>query len=247
MIVLNPQYESLRTWVENLPDIFFQQGEIIYDARNQIRRFEVNDGTHTYPVCVKCFHQPSFFKRLIYSTIRPTKAKRSYENALYLQQHQVATPEAIAYIETCRHGLLSTSFLITRQSALTRLNREFTLNYTPELDDTIRPLARFTAHMHNQGILHWDYSPGNILWDKVGDEYRFEIIDINRMRIGRPVSLKEGCQSLRRLCARTSFFRTFADEYAHARGFNPDECEKWILYYRNRFWKDGKKAHYTYD
>ena len=143
-------------------------------------------------------------------------------------------------------GLLGYSYLVTQKAACTRLHREFTLAYTPELEETIRPLARFTAHMHEEGILHLDFSPGNILFDTAGDTYRFEIVDINRMRFGK-VSIKEGCKSLRRICARSRFFDTFADEYAAARGFSREECRRWIHYYRNRFWNYGKKARYEYD
>lgn len=242
-MIINPQYEHLRSWLETLPHTFPQTGKVIYDARNQIRCFEEGE----LILCVKRFHQPHFLNRLIYSYFKRSKARRSYENGMYLLRHGIGTPEPIAYIEEKKCGLMGYSYLVTLQSRLTRLNREFTLNYTPELDATIRPLARFTARMHEAGILHYDYSPGNILWDYVDGECQFEVIDINRMRIGHPVTLKEGAKSLRRICATTSFFVTFADEYAKARKLDSKECERWILYYRNRFWGNGKKAQYNYD
>ena len=241
-IVLNPKYESMRAWITSIPTLFAEQGEVIYDARNQIRLLTSLDGTET---CVKRFHKPRLLNKYIYRW-RASKAKRSYENGLYLLAHSVGTPEPIAYIEEYRCGGLGYSYLITRPSSLTRLNREFTLDYKPELEDTIRPLARFTAHMHNEGILHLDFSPGNILWDQVDGEYRFEVIDINRMVFG-PVSLKAGCRSLRRLCARSHFFDVFAEEYAKVRQMDPAQCRYWIHYYRDRFWKNGKKANYRYD
>lgn len=242
-MIINPQYEHLRSWLETLPHTFPQTGEVIYDARNQIRCFEEGG----LILCVKRFHQPHFLNRLIYSYFKRSKARRSYENGMYLLRHGIGTPDPIAYIEEKKCGLMGYSYLVTLQSRLTRLNREFTLNYTPELDATIRPLARFTARMHEAGILHYDYSPGNILWDYVDGECQFEVIDINRMRIGHPVTLKEGAKSLRRICATTSFFVTFADEYAKARKLDSKECERWILYYRNRFWGNGKKARYDYE
>ena len=243
MLVINPKYEHLRRWLDELSEHFAQSGEIIYDARNQIRLFHVED----LDVCVKRFHKPHFLNRLIYTCMRASKAQRSFENGMYLMQHHVGTPEPVAYIEEKQTGMLGFSYLVTLQSRLTRLNREFTLNYTPELDDTIRPLARFTAHMHEEGVLHLDYSPGNILWDKVDGKYEFEVIDINRMRVGRPVTMKEGAKSLRRICARTAFFRIFAEEYAAARKMDSEECQKWILHYRNQFWNNGKKARYKYE
>ena len=241
--VINPTYEALRTWIETIPQIFAQQGEVIYDERNQVRALTAPDGTN---ICVKRFHVPRFLNKYIYRYVRDSKAQRAYENGLYLLAHQVGTPEPIAYIEEYKNGGLGYSYLITRLSTLKHLHREFTQAYTPALDATIRPLARFTAHMHEEGILHLDFSPGNILWDSVDGEYRFEIIDINRMAFGR-VSMKAGCRSLRRLCARSSFFDEFADEYAKARHLDPDQCRHWIHYYRNRFWHNGRKAYYRYD
>ena len=242
-LVINPTYQHLLPWVESLPTTFSSSGRIIYDERNQIRVFEQQGLT----VCVKRFHPPIFANRIVYTFFRDSKAKRSYENGLYMLAHGVGTPEPVAYIEEYHCGLICYSYLVTLQSKLTRLNREFTLSYTSELEDTIRPLAQFTAHMHNEGILHLDFSPGNILWDTVNGKYQFELLDLNRMRIAQPVTLREGAKSLRRICARTSFFITFADEYARARHMDKEECLQWILYYRDRFWHKGKKAHYQYD
>jgi len=241
-VVVHPKYGHMREWVESIPDCFVSQGEVIYDARNQIRCMQAPDGSE---LCVKRFHQPRWLNKYIYR-IKASKACRSYENGLYLLARMVGTPEPIAYIEQYKHGGLDYSYLVTRMSELGHMHREFTLNYRPELDDTIRPLARFTAHMHNEGINHLDFSPGNILWDKKDGKYVFEIIDINRMAFGH-VSMKAGCKSIRRLCASRSFFDTFADEYASARGLNPAECRKWIHYYRDQFWDNGKKANYPYD
>ena len=240
--VINPTYESLREWIEAIPMLFARQGEVIYDERNQVRTLTAPDGTK---VCVKRFHVPRFLNKYIYRYLRAGKAERAYQNGLCLIAHHVGTPEPMAYIEEYACGGLGYSYLITRLSALKHLHREFTFEDTPALEATIRPLARFTAHMHEEGILHLDFSPGNILWDKVNGTYQFEIIDINRMAFGR-VSMKEGCRSVCRLCARSRFFDVFADEYAQARHLDPTQCRHWIHYYRNRFWHYGKKAYYPY-
>ncbi len=246
-LIVHPDYTHLTERLRDLPHWFDSEGEVIYDARNQLRRFQWQDAQgQPMPVIIKRFHQPAWFNQIAYSFFRPPKACRSYDNALYMLEHGVGTPAPIAYLLSGQH-LLKESYLVTRESQLKHLHREFTLAYTPALDQTIRPLARFTAHMHNEGILHLDFSPGNILWDYQDGEYRFELIDLNRMRIGREVTLKEGCCSLRRLCARTSFFSEFAREYASARGLDPEACVHYTLLYRDRFWNHGRKAHYQYD
>ena len=35
-IVIHPKYEFLRAWLEQLPATFEQQGEVIYEERNQM-------------------------------------------------------------------------------------------------------------------------------------------------------------------------------------------------------------------
>ena len=256
-ITVHPRYEYLRTWIADLPRTFAVSGEVIYDGRNQLRRMAVSDShsDEAVSLVVKQFHRPAFPNSIIYGCLREPKASRAYRNALYLQQQGIGTPEPIAYV-LCGKGLLAESYLITRESRLPHLMREFTLNYTPALDKLIRPFARFTARMHEAGILHLDYSPGNILWDKnptygkddtAAEPYVFEVIDINRMRVGRPVTLREGCESMRRICARRSFFDVFADEYALVRGYDQTECSRWIHYYRDRFWDHGRKAQYEYN
>ena len=45
----------------------------------------------------------------------------------------------------------------------------------------------YTAVMHEREVLHLDYSPGNILWDKDDEGYHFTVVDINRMRFGKVV------------------------------------------------------------
>ena len=41
-IILNPQYKSLYTFIESLPQNFNAGGEIVQDRRNTIKKFKVN-------------------------------------------------------------------------------------------------------------------------------------------------------------------------------------------------------------
>ena len=104
-------------------------------------------------------------------------------------------------------------------------------------------LAAFTAHMHNEGVLHKDFSPGNILWDKDEKGYHFAVIDINRMEF-KQVDINEGCANFARLWGITDIFRTMARTYAKARNFDVDECERLVVMHRNKFWKNYGKRHY---
>lgn len=59
----------------------------------------------------------------------------------------------------------------------------------PYLDGTLqnsallKAFAKYTSQLHMRGIVHKDYSPGNILWkyNEVSGEYSFYIVDVNKM------------------------------------------------------------------
>lgn len=231
-VVLNDAYPSLRSWIEQLPDTFSQQGKVIYDARNQIRVIEGPDG-RTYNV--KRYCQPMWLNRIVYSWLRQPKAVRAYENATRLLRVGIATPRPIAYI-LCGEGLLTESYLITEQSTLG--HTFFEIGSHPELapEPMLRAFTRMTADMHQKGFLHLDYSPGNILFDSVNGEWKFCIVDINRLRTGS-VSVVDGCSNFARLWGATEMFRIIADEYAQARAIDKEYALRLILNARRRFWQ----------
>ena len=65
-------------------------------------------------------------------------------------------------------------------------------------EDLLRAFARYTAALHEAGICHQDYSPGNVLVNGEGDCFQFALIDINRMKF-RQMDLKKGCKNLMRM------------------------------------------------
>jgi glycosyltransferase involved in cell wall biosynthesis len=99
-------------------------------------------------------------------------------------------------------------------------------------------LARFTARLHEAGVYHKDYSPGNILFDETPDsgEVKFCIVDINRMRFA-PVSVRKGCANFARLWGQKDMFCLLASAYAKARNADGEDCIRWILHYRDKFWR----------
>ncbi len=242
MIIINPTYEHLRPWLEALPHTFSQTGEIIYDARNQIRVIKGPDG-HLYNV--KRYCKPKWYNQLIYSWIRIPKAKRAFQNAFILQQKGIATPTPIAYI-ICGKQWIGESYLITEQSPLTHTFYEFRDGVIAGKEDLIKAFAHFSAHLHNQGVLHLDYSPGNILYDYIDHAWQFQIVDINRMHIGT-VSPRQGCHNLCRLWGKTDFFEMLAPIYAADRHIDSQQCLMWIQEERQKFWKHHLHDHFVTD
>ena len=244
MLVVNPQYESLRPWLETLPEIFDSSGEIIYDARNQIRRMSAPDGTL---LCVKRFRRPAWPNRIIYTFLRPSKAQRAYDNAFTLLQHQVPTPAPVAYLLFRSNGLLSDAYLVTSFCPFRRSFYELGEGGLDGREDLVRAFAVFSARLHQEGILHLDYSPGNILFDGQDGRWSFCLVDINRLRIGGPVSWCRGCRGFGRLWGTPAMMRLLADSYAEARGVDPVRCERLVLRAWRRFWRFRHPAFPLYD
>ena len=235
--IINPAYEHLRSFISMLPEKMDSEGTYIYGGRrNLIKMFVAPDGTR---LNVKRFKKPPFPSNIIYSSgIRKPKGQRAYEYPTILLDRGIDTPESVAYIEDRISGILRHSWFISIQCPYSHLMYEIG-NATEDVYTPIAlSLAKFAAHMHEQEILHLDFSPGNILWEKTGDDYLFSIVDINRMRFG-PVNLTDGCRSFARLWGPKHFLEILIREYAHLRGFDEGECEHILMEERKRFW-----AHY---
>ena len=239
-IQINDKYEYMRTFVESIPEIFEHTGEILYDKRNRIKKIIAPDGT---PINVKRYHVPSFINRLIYSYgLRKAKGLRAYTYPAILHSHGIETPDAIAYIEERNHGLLGYSYLVTTQCLYEHELYDLGRAAEGTYEEMTAALAQTTARMHESGIMHRDYSPGNVLWTKKADGYHFSLLDINRMYFG-PVSMRQGCRNFARLWAPRKAFIIMAHEYARARGFDEAECERLVIKYRTAFWKRYSKRH----
>ena len=93
-------------------------------------------------------------------------------------------------------------------------------------------------------FLHRDLSPGNILFDRVGDTWHFSLVDTNRMHFG-PVGVLQGCANFARLWGPKRFFEILAQEYAAARKADPVLCRAAILTARERYWRRYIRHHHV--
>lgn len=229
--VLNPSYDFLKDFVDTLPQQFSREGRYVHKGRNEIKVFE----TKGLLLNVKRYRIPLWINRVAYTFFRAPKAERAYQYALRLRQKKIDTPEPVAYLIEKKGGLLSFSYFVSIQVPYTRRFYEFGNAPLAGNEEIIRAFARYTAKLHEAGIYHRDYSPGNILFDLVEGKPEFCIVDINRMEFGE-VSLKKGCANFARLWGQKHFFLLLACEYAKARHFDENECCRMVLEYRRRHW-----------
>ncbi|MDH6312573.1 serine/threonine protein kinase [Parabacteroides sp. PFB2-10] len=238
-IVINPKYQYLSPFVHSVRERFEKEGETIYKARNEIKVFEV-DGEL---INVKRFQVPHLINRIAYTFIRPSKAKRSYQYGFILHEKGVYTPEPIATITIYRRGVLYYSYFISKQLDTYQAMYDILQRPAVEIQPFIKDLAQFAVYLHESGIFHKDFSPGNVLYEKQDDGYRFCLVDINRMEFGSPVSVQKGCSNFARLWGKEDVFVLLAKEYAKGRGANEEECVQWVLKQRKLFWKQFALKH----
>ncbi len=197
----------------------WDSGMVIHSDRNTLR---AHNG-----LIIKQFGTPGLVKALLYGLFVKSKARRSYEYAERLLARGVRTPVAYKEVRVC--GLLRESYYVCAQSRCTHTFND--LITQPDNTEALTAIGCFTAAMHEAGALHRDFSGGNILFD---DDGRVEIIDLNRIRWCRHIDLQTGCKNFERLNIRREALTVMATAYAEARGFDADECVRYVLSHR---WK----------
>jgi len=216
-------------------------GEPIYTGRNTIWALD----WHGKSLAVKAFGIPWGIRKWIYGGLRASKAKRSFENASALIALGLHTPRPLGYAEFGSRTCLLKSFYVSEYlpSSLGVFPlRDVLLDADrSDREDILIAFGRYTCKLHNLGVLHRDYSPGNILVMPMGGEartaqdneslllptlemrsssspaYRFELVDLNRMSFGN-LSLKQRMHNLRLLWANDHDMESVVMGYAEAYG-----------------------------
>ncbi len=209
-----PGFEHLEDWIRNLPDYFADNGQSIFKSRNEVKIFDVEN----LQLNVKAFKVPNLINRFAYVYLRGSKAERSYNYARKFLSLGIPTPLAIGFVECLSNGLLRKSYYISLHCHYDFTLREV-LNYRiSERDEILRQWMEFTyLKLHRNNIFHRDYSPGNVLINRIDDRYEFNIIDLNRMKFGN-IDFNTGLKNFRQLDTDHGTLQLLASEYAKLRG-----------------------------
>jgi len=237
-IIINPEYKHFEESIRELPNTFSDIPDVIQAKRNIIKETDVNG----LKLNIKRYRKPILINRLVYTFFRKPKAYKAYYNALEVINRGFQTPLPIAYIEEKESGLLSLSYFISTQLDNIKEIREYYFTKAEANDKSLlKAFAWYTAGLHDAGILHLDYSPGNILisQDK-HDNYIFSLVDINRMQFQK-VSVETGCENFCRLFEYDEAIEFIASEYATARKLDKSQCTRLMLHYKHQFEKKKER------
>lgn len=215
-IVINPKYIPFKSEIENLILNYHSQGKLLVQGSRNSIKTNVLVGEE---VNLKYFAKLGFFKGFIYTFFRASKAKRSFEYANYLLEHQILTPNPIAFSEDYKNGLLSESFYISDH-----INYDFTFRELihdplfPERDFIIEQFTEFTFKLHEANVNFLDHSPGNTLIVKRGSfEYDFYLIDLNRMKFEK-MSIEKRMDNFKKMWISKHMVKVISKKYAALSG-----------------------------
>lgn len=221
---INPQYAYLKVFIDSLPFKFTTSGDVIYKGRNELRRFNI-DGLS---IVVKSFKVPHFVNKIAYSYFRKSKAQRSYEYGLRLLSLGIHTPDPIAFIEIQKNGLLTNSYYICLASDYTTFRDIYDQQLEDKLD-IVKGVGYFAAKIQKQGVIHKDFTQGNILFKKSANgEILFSLIDINRL-IFSNIDIEKGCLMFKGMWESEEAIKEMANAYAKSMGYNERQVENLVL------------------
>ena len=110
--------------------------------------------------------------------------------------------------------------------------------------ELICALARYTADLHQKGLMHKDYTPGNILYSVENGKYDFWLVDINRFRCEeKPIPLWLVVQNLMQPFHEDEPLKFFVLEYAKVRGLSPKiYLPVWLIRHTRNFYDKTKRT-----
>jgi len=221
---INRELKDYKKYLLNISELFNSSSKIVYQGRNIIKNIEIDNRLWS----IKSFSKPKHINKIIYSFLRDSKAKRSFEYSLKISEF---VPKPLGYIEYYSNNILRDSYFISQS-----FDYDFTIRdiLFDKLDDKkieiLREFAKFSYQLHQNNIEHLDYSPGNILIKKDTNGYIFKIVDINRMKF-HSLDLQQRAINFARVWLRDEDMEIIIREYAKIASFSYKEMLKFALYH----------------
>lgn len=212
----------------------------IRKTRNRNVRITLEYKGRKLPVMVKAFGRRSPLKDA-FDARRGSRARRSWNAALFLERNRVGTPPPVCFLERWSGPILLESYFVT----------EFQENMTTFKDELIRlfrsdpecgrfmtlfqTVAEAISAMHEAGFLHNDLGNQNIMLRNDGPDSWSDVqfVDLNRSRTRGDLSARQRARDISRISLPSDFLRVFKEMYC-AKAPQPD-FQKWESFYRRMY------------
>jgi hypothetical protein len=211
-IQVSEAYKNKQSKVEDFISNFSNDhGELFGKGeRNKIKLFELDDKL----INIKSFKVPNVVNKLAYRFLRKSKAERSFNYAKYLISKNIGTPYPIAFAENNTILFFLESYYVSEHLECDLTYRELVTNLAyPDHENILRAFTRFTFKLHEQEIEFLDHSPGNTLIQLNNGDYKFFLVDLNRMNF-KKLNFEERMKNFARLTPKKEMIEVMADEYS---------------------------------
>lgn len=215
-VVVNPEFKHLEGFVTDAIQRSYKAENVYRNFRNTVEDVTV-DGLR---LVVKIFKKPTEFNRVVYSFLRPTKAKRSYEYSLRLLDLGIDVPLPVGYVEKRKGLFFHTGCYICVYT-----------DYKPITDFKDKPLddpqtaafidafSEYAASFHGRNLVHNDFNIDNILYKVVDGKFRFQLIDLNRVQFLNH-SLMRCAKDISNIHFRPDMMQAIISKYCGFRGLD---------------------------
>lgn len=204
----------------------------LHEGRNRVGTLPLpqKDGKEV-EIVIKEFHSRGVDK--MKTIFLRGKAFRAWSSAHALLERGIETPFPVAYLERRKNLSLDRSYYLSeRVMGIDEIRSLFRSLPPSELQHLVIFLARFLRFCHKKGILHRDLSDGNILVKRDDKrKYRFYLIDTNRIKIKRRISILQKVKNLIRLGIPPHAQRFFMTQYLGSRDV---KGYIWLWYWMNK-------------
>jgi len=220
--------EAVLNYLKN----FNSKGESLNDGqRNSIKIFDLEGEK----INIKSFKIPNAVNKIVYRFFRKSKAERSFQYANHLISNKIGTPFPIAFAENKSGLTFKDSYYVSEHLDCDLTFRELVTNPDyPNHEEILRAFTRFTFNLHEQEIEFLDHSPGNTLIQLNNGDYKFFLVDLNRMNFNK-LNFEERMKNFARLTPKKEMIEVMANEYAHL--INKPEAEVFekMWFFTNQF------------
>lgn len=230
--IISNNFTRYKSHINNVIKNFKNEGLLIGDAqRNVIKKVVVKGKLFNF----KSFKRPNLINRIVYKYFRKSKAKRSFEYAHLLISENFNTPQPIAFVEFDDFFGLTSSYYICEHLEDVFTLREVYKNPNYENRETIiKKYTYLMYQLHEKGFEFIDNTSANFLIKKEKNEYKFYIVDLNRMRFYDKISNKKRLRNISKSTNNSNLIKIISDEYARLTNLTEDFCYKKITKYSRK-------------
>lgn len=213
---------NFEKYLARIPEIFAESSNLVYrNSRNTIKKFK-DEFELARPVIIKKFGQHGVYDNIRFR-VANSRAYRSFRAASWLDKLDVLIPRPYLAIEyrTGGNKLINSYYICEFVEFDFDLYKVYRENPLPGIkEQVIIELAKTARKIHNNGIIYGDFHPNNIHFVNDGNSFKFYLIDFNRIKKYKSLSLKQKAKDLCRLRVPDQYLDLFLSKY------KPDSTEK---------------------